>query len=225
MLRTLNGLVKPSRGEVWVAGVELGRASNAELRRVRRSVGMVFQQFNLVGRSTVLENVLVGRSGALPPWRAALGSYSSADKELAWALLERVGLADYAWRRADTLSGGQQQRVGVARALAQEPHLVLADEPVSALDVRSAADVMDLLTEISRGGTPVVANLHLLDAVHRYADWVVALKRGRVVFEGIPTALTAEITEQIYGSYPPTDNEKETLKPALARAPRRSFNV
>ena len=219
MLRTLNGLVKPSRGEVWVAGVELGRASADELRRVRRSVGMVFQQFNLVGRSTVLENVLAGRSGALPLWRAALGTYSPADKELVWALLERVGLADYAWRRADTLSGGQQQRVGVARALAQEPRLVLADEPVSALDVRSATDVMELLTEISRGGTPVVANLHHLDAVHRYADWVVALRRGRVVFEGPPAGFTRELTEQVYGFPPPADAEKETLDLELFRAP------
>ena len=128
-----------------------------------------------------------------------MGLYPCADRELAWALLERVCLADYAWQRADTLSGGQQQRVGIARALAQKPRLILADEPVSALDACSAVQVMGLLKEISQtDGIAVVTNLHALDVVHNYADWVVGLDHGRVVFEGPEASLTPAVVTRVY---------------------------
>ncbi len=133
LMRILNGLVKPTEGRVEVDGVELTRAKAEEVRRVRKEIGMVFQQFNLVKRLSALENVLTGRLGYMASWRSSLRTYTREDKELAFAMLERVGLADFAWQRADTLSGGQQQRVGVARALAQQPKLILADEPISAL--------------------------------------------------------------------------------------------
>lgn len=202
LLRTLNALLKPSCGEVWVAGMPLGSASAGELRRVRSSIGMVFQHFNLVRRLSALENVLLGRLGTVSPLRSAIGLYPRTDRELAWALLERVGLADYAWQRADTLSGGQQQRVGIARALAQRPHLILADEPVSALDAKSAEEVMALLHEITQeDGIAVVANLHTLDFVTRYADRIVGLNRGRVVFEGRPSELTPEVSARIYTTH------------------------
>lgn len=149
-----------------MGGTDLTRARHPDLRRVRASVGTVFQSFKLVRRLTALENVLLGRLSGWSPLRSSLGLYPCADRELAWALLERVGLADYAWQRADTLSGGQQQRVGVARALAQKPRLILADEPVSALDACGAVQVMGLLKEISQTDRiAVVANLHALDVV------------------------------------------------------------
>ncbi len=207
LLRLINGLLRPSSGQVMVGDTEIARAPERLVRQTRRQIGMVFQQFNLVRRLTALENVLVGRLGELNPLRSTLRWYPR--EELAWAmhLLERVGMADQAWQRADTLSGGQQQRVGIARALAQRPRLILADEPISALDPKTAEQVMELLLEISREDRiAVICNLHHLDAVSRYADRVVALRKGRVFFDGTASDLSRDTSRALY--YDESDPEK-----------------
>jgi phosphonate transport system ATP-binding protein len=199
LMRVLNALVKPTQGRVWLGDVEVSRAPGAAVRRERRKIGMVFQQFNLIKRVTALENVLLGRMGYNPVWRTTLHAYTKADKELAMRLLDRVGMTDQAWQRADTLSGGQQQRVGIARALAQEPELILADEPISALDPKSSEQIMELLQTIQReDGIAVIANLHHLDAVREYAERVIALRAGAVVFDGRPEQLTPDIARGLY---------------------------
>jgi phosphonate transport system ATP-binding protein len=203
LMRILNGLVKPSEGRVVVSGLELQGAKPSQVRGVRRQIGMVFQQFNLVRRLSALENVLTGRLGYMPGWRSSLKAYSRSDRELAMTMLERVGMADYAWQRADTLSGGQQQRIGIARALAQQPSLLLADEPISALDPKSAEQIMDLLRSIQQeDGIAVIANLHVLDTVRDYAERVIALRKGELVFDGSVAALSLERSREIYYDEP-----------------------
>ncbi|MBF6594474.1 MAG: phosphonate ABC transporter ATP-binding protein [Thermaceae bacterium] len=199
LMRVLNGLVRPTSGTVWIENVPITVVPERTVRLERRRIGMVFQQFNLVRRLSALENVLLGRLGFMPTWQSTLKRYSRADRELAMGLLERVGLADHAWQRADTLSGGQQQRVGIARALAQQPRLILADEPISALDPKSAEGVMDLLRDIQeRDGIAVIANLHFLETVREYAARVIALKKGAVVFDGRLEELTEAVTRELY---------------------------
>ena len=211
LLRVLNRLVDPTEGSVWFddpgrsAGmVDVSAVSGAGLRRLRQGVGMIFQQFNLVGRLTVRENVLAGRlalrrgliAGPLS-WARVL---SRADHEAAWLALEQLGIADKASARADTLSGGQQQRVAIARTLAQEPAVILADEPIASLDPGSAAAVMEALASIrERRGLPVVLNLHQTDVARRYATRVVGLREGRVVFDGGPGEFGAEEEGSLYG--------------------------
>lgn len=204
LMRILNGLVKPSAGAVTVDGLELTCAKAEEVRNVRKEIGMIFQQFNLVKRLSALENVLTGRLGYMSTWRSSLRAYTREDKEVAFAMLERVGLADFAWQRADTLSGGQQQRVGVARALAQRPKLILADEPISALDPKSAEQIMDLLRSINEDdGIAVVTNLHFLDTVKDYAARIIGLNDGQLVFDGMADELDDAATERIYGPMKP----------------------
>lgn len=199
LMRVLNGLVRPSEGQVFIGETQISQASEATIRQARRQIGMVFQQFNLVRRSSALENVLIGRLGTMNSFNSTLRLYSKADRELAMGLLERVGMADYAWQRADTLSGGQQQRVGIARALAQQPKLILADEPISALDPKSSEQVMDLLRNIqAKDGIAVLTNLHHLDTVREYAERVVALKKGVVVFDGTVASLSEEVSRSLY---------------------------
>ena len=199
LMRVLNGLVRPKSGKVWINETEISHASEKTVRLERRHIGMVFQSFNLVRRLTALENVLLGRLGDMPGWRSTLRLYTKADRSLAMNTLERVGMADFAWQRADTLSGGQQQRVGIARALAQRPQLILADEPISALDPKSSEQVMELLRDIQkRDGIAVLTNLHHLDAVREYAGRVIALKQGSVFFDGSVQRLTDEITRDLY---------------------------
>lgn len=199
LMRVLNGLVKPSQGRVWIDGIEITHAAENVVRLQRRQIGMVFQHFNLVRRMSALENVLSGRLGYMTSLGSTFKRYSRADRELAMGLLERVGLADYAWQRADTLSGGQQQRVGIARALAQQPKLILADEPISALDPKSSEQVMDLLRDIQqKDGIAVIANLHHLETVRDYAQRVIALKKGEVVFDGGVLGLSEDIIRNLY---------------------------
>src|SRR5215469_12515072 len=197
LMRVFNGLVRPKEGTVIVAGVDLIHARPGAIRAVRRSIGMVFQQFNLIRRVSALENVLVGRLGYLPAWRSTARRYPRADVEIAVRALARVGMESYAWRRADTLSGGQQQRVGIARALAQQPRFILADEPIASLDPKSADDVMRLLHAIhEQDGIPVLVSLHQLEAVG-YADRIIGLRRGEIVFSGSPSTLTDAVIQQI----------------------------
>ncbi|WP_299426932.1 phosphonate ABC transporter ATP-binding protein [uncultured Meiothermus sp.] len=213
LMRVINGLVRPSEGQVFIGDTRISQAPEATVRQARRQIGMVFQQFNLVRRLTALENVLIGRLGTLNPVASTLKLYGREDRELAMGLLERVGMADYAWQRADTLSGGQQQRVGIARALAQQPRLILADEPVSALDPKSSEQVMEILQSINaQDGIAVICNLHHLDTVREYADRVVALKRGQLVFDGSVADLSEEVSRSLYYD----EQQSREITPILA---------
>jgi len=200
LLRCINRLIDPTGGRVLWDDIDITAAQGAELRRIRRKIGMIFQQFNLVRRSSVMTNVLSGRLGYANPWFSLVGQFSSADRRRARQALERVGIAEKADNRADQLSGGQQQRVGIARALMQEPSLMLADEPVASLDPVLAHSILQYLELLNRqDGITVLCSLHFLDLVHRYASRVIGLKAGEVVFDGLPTELTPERFKEVYG--------------------------
>jgi len=200
LLRCINRLIEPTDGRITWHGVDITTASQEDMRRIRRRIGMVFQHFNLVHRSKVLTNVLAGRLGYVNPALALLGRFPKDEVERARAALERVGLGDKAGQRADELSGGQQQRVGVARALMQNPEMVLADEPVASLDPVLAHSIMQYLERINdEDDVTVLCSLHFLDLVHRYADRAIALNEGRVVFEGSPAEIDDERFKEIYG--------------------------
>jgi phosphonate transport system ATP-binding protein len=203
-LRALNRLVEPTAGVVRLGGRAVTGADPATLRALRRQIGMVFQQFNLVRRASVLENVLAGRLGWAPPLPTLLGHFPAEDRRIALECLGQVGLADFAARRADTLSGGEQQRVAIARALAQSPSLILADEPTASLDPALTGSIMDLLTRIkAERGLTLVVSQHQLETALAYATRVVGFRRGRVVFDGPPAALTPRVAATIYGEEPP----------------------
>jgi phosphonate transport system ATP-binding protein len=200
LLRCINRLIEPTEGKILWDGVDVTAARSGEMLRIRRRIGMVFQQFNLVKRSSVLTNVLAGRLGYANPWLSLLGVWPSADRDRARRALERVGIADKAHARADALSGGQQQRVGIARALMQEPRLILADEPVASLDPVLSHSILQYLEQLNREEKiTVICSLHFLDLVHRYATRVVALKDGQVVFTGLPQEIDRARFKEIYG--------------------------
>jgi len=200
LLRCINRLVEPTKGLIMLNGVDVTAASEEELRRIRRKIGMVFQHFNLVHRSSVLTNVLAGRLGYVNPAWSLLNRFPKRDIEKAMQQLERVSIADKAQYRADELSGGQQQRVGIARALMQEPEMILADEPVASLDPVLAHSIMQYLEQINKeDGVTVICSLHFLDLVHRYAHRVVALNEGRLVFDGLPSEIDDNKFKEIYG--------------------------
>jgi phosphonate transport system ATP-binding protein len=200
-LRAINRLVEPTAGVVRVAGRAVTGADAAGLRAARRQIGMVFQQFNLVRRASVLDNVLAGRLGYVPAWPSLLGRFPPADRSRALDCLAQVGLAHLAGRRADTLSGGEQQRVAIARALAQAPAVILADEPTASLDPALTADIMGLLRTINTGqGLTLVVSQHQLETALAYATRVVGLRRGRVAFDGPPAAVTPAVADAIYGA-------------------------
>ena len=199
-LRTINRLVEPTAGVVRVAGRAVTGADAASLRAARRQIGMVFQQFNLVRRASVLANVLAGRLGYVPALPSLLGRFPAADRARALECLSQVGLAHLAGRRADTLSGGEQQRVAIARALAQAPAVILADEPTASLDPALTADIMGLLRTINtERGLTLVVSQHQLQTALAYATRVVGLRRGRVAFDGPPAAVTPVVADAIYG--------------------------
>lgn len=200
LLRCINRLVEPTGGRVIFGGADVTAANDVELRRVRRRIGMIFQHFNLVHRSSVLTNVLAGRLGYINPVWSLVNRFPKPDVDKAYAQLARVGLGDKALARADALSGGQQQRVGIARALMQDPELILADEPVASLDPVLAHSIMQHLEQINReDGVTVLCSLHFLDLVHRYADRVVALNEGRLMFDGLPQEIDDAKFKAIYG--------------------------
>jgi phosphonate transport system ATP-binding protein len=180
---------------------------------IRRNIGMVFQQFNLVKRSSVMTNVLSGRLGYANPWLSMLGIWSTADRARAIKALERVGIAEKATSRADALSGGQQQRVGIARALMQEPRIVLADEPVASLDPVLSHSILQYLEQLNKDGITVLCSLHFLDLVHRYATRVIALKDGVKVFQGLPEEINRAKFKEIYGE------EAQEVRAASFEAP------
>lgn len=200
LLRCINRLIEPTSGQVLWNGQDVTAASPEELRRIRRKIGMVFQSFNLVNRSKVLTNVLAGRLGYNNPAWSLINRFSKEDIAKAHQTLARVGIPDKADYRADELSGGQQQRVGIARALMQDPQIILADEPVASLDPVLAHSIMKHLEQINKeDGVTVLCSLHFLDLVHKYADRVVALNNGKLVFEGLPNEIDDKKFKEIYG--------------------------
>jgi phosphonate transport system ATP-binding protein len=200
LLRCINRLIEPTDGKVFWNDIDVTDASDEELRRVRRKIGMVFQHFNLVHRSSVLTNVLAGRLGYVNPAWSLVNRFPKSDVDNAFKQLERVGIADKAHHRADELSGGQQQRVGVARAMMQNPEMILADEPVASLDPVLAHSIMQYLEMINKeDGVTVLCSLHFLDLVHRYADRVVALNEGKLMFDGSPKEIDDAKFKEIYG--------------------------
>jgi phosphonate transport system ATP-binding protein len=200
LIRCINRLVDPTRGEIRFLGRDLAQLRGKELREARRHIGMVFQEYNLVERLSVMENLLCGRLGYLPWWRAWLRRFPADDIERAFRLLDAVGLADFATRRADALSGGQRQRVGIARAIMQEPDLILADEPTSSLDPKTSMEIMEILSALAgERGIPVIVNIHNVDLARRFAERIVGMSKGAIVFDGPPTALKESHLAEIYG--------------------------
>jgi len=200
LLRCVNRLIEPTAGTILFDGEDVTKARSRQLRHLRRRMAMIFQQFNLVKRSTVLTNVLSGRLGYASPAASAIHKFSKKDIELAMANLERVGIPEQAYKRADELSGGQQQRVGIARALMQQPDLLMADEPVSALDPATAHSIMQYLEQMNReDGVTVMTSLHFLSLARRYGSRILALKDGEIVFEGSPAEIDKVKFKEIYG--------------------------
>lgn len=200
LIRTINGLVPATEGTLTVGGRDVTRARGKQLRAVRSQVGMVFQGFNLARRTTVLNNVLMGRLFSTPWWRTLLAAWRADDVEAAMAALERVEIVQKAYTRASELSGGQQQRVGIARALAQRPSIILADEPVASLDPPTSHVVMEHLRRINGElGVTVITNLHFLDLAREYSDRLLGLRDGRVVFDGRGEEADEAVFESIYG--------------------------
>ena len=203
LLRCINRLIDPTEGEIIWDGIDLAQLKGDELRKARRHIGMIFQHFNLVKRSSVLTNVLSGRLGYTPTQSSLFGRFSASDKQKAWAALKRLGIEDQARKRADELSGGQQQRVGVARALMQEPKLILADEPVASLDPVLAHSILQYLELLNQEDKmTIICSLHYLDLVQRYSTRVIGLRDGEVVYQGSKQdiqAMTDTEFKDIYG--------------------------
>ena len=214
LLRCINRLVEPTSGEVRVAGEPVPH-DRAGLREVRSRVGMIFQDHNLVPRLSVLKNVLTGRLSHMPQWLSALQFFHDEDVRIALECLRRVDLEDRAWSRADRLSGGQQQRVGIARALAQQPRAILADEPVASLDPKSARLVLNDLRRAARElSIAVLCNLHQVPFALEFADRIVGISAGKVVFEGTPAQLDEEALARVYPGLETTDERDAPVQPA-----------
>ncbi len=200
LLRMINRLGDPSEGRIRFAGQDVTALRGGPLRDWRRRCAMIFQQFNLVGRLDVLNNVLVGRLGHTSAWRSMTRLWSGEDRAIALSALDQLDIAGLSAQRAEDLSGGQQQRVAICRALVQEPEIILADEPVASLDPRNAKIVMDALQRINRHfGLTVLCNLHSLDLARTYCDRLVGMAQGRLVFDGAPEALTETVARALYG--------------------------
>jgi phosphonate transport system ATP-binding protein len=200
LIRCINRLVQPTAGEIWFQGQDLVALSRKDLREARRQIGMVFQEYNLVERLTVMENVLSGRLGYMSAWAAWLRRYRQEDNDLALTLLEQVGLSGFEHKRADSLSGGQRQRVGIARAVMQHPKLLLADEPTSSLDPKTSVEVMQILVEMGeRLQIPIVINMHDVALAQKFASRIIGMSGGAVVYDGSPSGLNTQILQSIYG--------------------------
>jgi phosphonate transport system ATP-binding protein len=200
LLRCINRLVEPTAGEIVFGGRDIAPVRGRELREARRQIGMVFQEYNLVERLTVMENLLSGRLGYVGAFKAWLRRFPQADIDRAFALLEQVGLTGFANQRADALSGGQRQRVGIARAVMQQPRLLLADEPTSSLDPKTSVEIMQLMKDVGREhGVPVIVNMHDVELAKRFATRIVGMSGGKVVYDGDGTGLTDDVLKSIYG--------------------------
>lgn len=199
LIRTINQLVRPTSGTVYFDGCELTSLKGRALRKKRGDIGMIFQHYNLIGRTNVIKNVLHGRLSRMPFYKSLLGLYPEIERSQALKLLKTVGLEDQIYQRASDLSGGQMQRVGICRALMQEPKLILADEPIASLDPKSADIVMDQLKTITtRRQITCIVNLHQVDYAKQYATRILGVKEGKIVFDGPPEALSTKITAAIY---------------------------
>ena len=200
LIRTINRMHDITDGTLTVDGVNVMELKGARLRQFRRNIGMIFQSFNLVTRTTVIKNVLTSRVPELPFWRALLGAYPKKDKLEALEALDKVGIPDKAFVRADQLSGGQQQRVALARTLAQNPKIILADEPVASLDPVTAKQVMDDFRRINREmNISVLINIHHVDLALQYADRVIGIKAGEVVYDGPASEVNEAVLAEVYG--------------------------
>jgi phosphonate transport system ATP-binding protein len=200
LLRCINRLIEPTAGRILWNDIDITAAPEEDLRHIRRRIGMIFQHFNLVKRSKVMTNVLAGRLGYTNPAMSLFNRFSRADMELAMSSLERVGIADQATKRADELSGGQQQRVGIARALMQNPELMLVDEQVSALDPATSHSIMRYMEGLNKtDGMTILCSLHFLSLARAYADRILALKEGMIVFDGSPKEIDDARFREIYG--------------------------
>ena len=200
LVRVINRLVDPTEGAILFKGEDLAKVEGRRLREARRRIGMVFQEYNLVERLTVMENLLTGRLGYISPFKAWLRKFAQEDIDHAYALLDVVGLASFANQRADNLSGGQRQRVGIARALMQRPEILLADEPTSSLDPKTSVEIMELLRSQGEDNKiPVLVNIHDVELAKRFADRIVGMTGGQVVFDGPPGRLSDEHLKMIYG--------------------------
>ena len=199
VFRCLTGLTHPEDGTVEVLGEPISALTGARLRAVRRSIGLIFQQFNLIGRLSAMNNVLAGRLGHVATWRVVVRAFGLQDRQRALANLDSVGLLNRAYQRADSLSGGQQQRVAIARVLTQESRVLLADEPVSSLDPESAETVLGILREIAHErGIAVLCSLHQVELARQFADRLIGMRAGRIVYDGRPEGLDAGILDRIY---------------------------
>ncbi len=231
MIRCINRLIEPTEGSIILKDLEITTLGKRGLRMARRRMGMIFQEYNLVDRLTVMENVLSGRLGYVSFWQALRRNYAADDVSAAYELLDRVGLMDFADSRADELSGGQRQRVGIARALMQRPDLLLVDEPTASLDPKTSRQIMRLLSELAKErGTPALVNIHDVSLANTFADRIIGLAGGRVAFDDTPDKVTPDVLTSIYGEEDwsttikkaeddnghdrvKSENEKETLTP------------
>ncbi len=212
LIRCINRLTEPTEGEILFKEQNLVELNSPQLRSARRKIGMIFQEYALIERLTVMENVLSGRLGYLPFWRSFLRKFPADDISNAYALLDRVGLLEHADKRADALSGGQRQRVGIARALAQNPELLLIDEPTAALDPRTARQVMRLIKDIcNEHQLPAIINIHDVNLAKMFLPRIIGLNSGRVVFDGTAEELDDDALTLIYGEedWNPTPQTEE----------------
>ena len=200
LIRCINRLVEPTEGEIVFEGRDIAHLHGHALRAVRRKMGMVFQEYNLVERLTVMENLLTGRLGYTSAWNSFRRKFEPADIEHAFKLLDQVGLDSFANTRADALSGGQRQRVGISRALMQKPALMLADEPTSSLDPKTSVEIMQLMCGLAEENQiPVMINMHDVELAKRFAQRVLGMSGGSIVYDGAPDGLTDDVLKQIYG--------------------------
>ena len=199
LLRCINRLINPNEGQIFIEGEEITGATPAKVRSLRRRVGMVFQHHNLVGRLTVMQNVMHGRLGYMSSIDGVFGRYTEDDKLRALGILEQTGLGDFLYHRAGELSGGQRQRVGIVRALMQDPSLLLCDEPIASLDPASAQVVMELICEVCRNNNiACIVNLHQVDAALKYMDRIIGMYKGKIIYDGPTSGLTETMIEKIY---------------------------
>ena len=200
LLRCINRLVEPTEGKILIDGVDICTLGGSSLRAARRRIGMIFQEFNLVDRLSVMENVLCGRLGYISSWKAWLRKFPKEDIDAAFDILDTVGLGEFATVRADNLSGGQRQRVGIARALMQQPKVLLADEPTASLDPKTSVEIMELLRDIgNERNVPVLVNMHDVTLAKRFASRMIGMCGGSIVFDGPPEDLTGDHLRSIYG--------------------------
>lgn len=200
LIRCINRLVEPSAGRIFLDDVDILTLGRGALRKARRQIGMIFQEYNLVERLTVMENLLSGRLGYVGFWKSYRRNFPKEDVTAAFELLERVGLSGYQDTRADALSGGQRQRVGISRALMQQPNLLLVDEPTASLDPKTSRQIMRLIVELAHErGTPALVNIHDVALAQAFSDRIIGLADGKIVFDGTPQCITEQVLTEIYG--------------------------